>query len=169
MKKSDLEGLWNHIRLKYGIYLRLLETLPEDRLHDEVIAGMRTPAELVAHTSGAIVREIAKGVASGEIKNAPDESEVAAGLKTRDDVVAFARKCWDEANAAIASVRDEELAATVKTPWGMSFPGNACVYMINDEFTHHRGQLYVYARQCGAEPPFLWSFEDNPEGFGRAT
>ena len=169
MDKKTLDGVWNHTRQKYGIYLRLLETLPEDRLHDEVIPGMRTPAELVAHTSGGIVREIAKGVASGEIKSAPPDADVTARIKTRDDLLAFARACWDEADAAIASVGDAELNATVKTPWGMSFPGTTCIHMVNDEFTHHRGQLYAYSRLCGVEPPFLWSFEANPPGFERTA
>jgi uncharacterized damage-inducible protein DinB len=167
MDKSTLDGVWSHTRQKYGIYLRVLDTLPEDRLQDDVVPGMRTPAALVAHTSGAIVREVAKGVASGEIHNAPDEAGVAAELGARDDLLAFARACWDEADAAIASVGDEELGATVKTPWGMSFPGTACIHLLNEEFTHHRGQLYVYSRLCGAEPPFMWSFEDNAAGFGR--
>ena len=169
MDKSTLDGIWNYTRQKYGIYLRVLETLPDDRLHDTVVPGMRTPAELVAHTSGAIVREIAKGIASAEIRNAPPEAEVAAGLKSGDDVLAFARSCWDEADAAIAAVGDEELSAIVKTPWGMSFPGTTCVHMLSDEFTHHRGQLYVYSRLCGGEPPFLWSFDENPTGFGRTA
>jgi uncharacterized damage-inducible protein DinB len=167
MNKSTLDGAWSHTRQKYGIYLRVLETLPEGRLHEHVIPGMRTPAELVAHTSGAIVREVAKGIASGEIRSAPPEAEVAAGLETREDLLAFARECWADADAAIATVGDDELSATVKTPWGMSFPGTACVHLLNDEFTHHRGQLYAYSRLCGGEPPFMWSFEDNPPGFGR--
>jgi uncharacterized damage-inducible protein DinB len=167
MDKSTLDGVWSHTRQKYGIYLRVLETLPEDRLHENIVPGMRSPAALVAHTSGAIVREVAKGVATGEIHKAPDEAEVAAGLKTTDDVVAFARACWEEANAAIDGVGDKELNATVETPWGMSFPGTACIHLLNDEFTHHRGQFYVYSRLCGGEPPFMWSFDDNPPGFGR--
>lgn len=167
MNKSALTSLWSHFRNKYGIYLRLLEALPEDKLHEHVIPGMRTPAELAAHASGAIVREIAKGIESGEIKNAPPEAEVAAGLKTREDLLAFAHECWTEADGHIESVGDDDLSRIVKTPWGVEFPGSACVYMINDEFTHHRGQLYAYARVCGVEPPFMWSFEDNPPGFGR--
>lgn len=166
MNKSDLDSLWSHIRRKYGIYLRLLEGLPNDKLHEQVIPGMRTPAELVAHTSDQIIREIASGVASGEIKNAPPESDVAAGFGSSADLVAFATQCWQDADDSIRAVGDEELGRIVKTPWGVEFPGSACIYMINDEFTHHRGQLYVYARLCGVEPPFMWSFEENPPGFG---
>jgi uncharacterized damage-inducible protein DinB len=169
VNKSTLDGVWSHTRQKYGIYLRVLELIPEDRIQEHVVPGMRTVAELVAHTSGAIVREVAEGIATGEIKQAPDEAKVAAGLETRADLLAFARTCWDAANASIAKVGDEQLAAMVKSPWGMSFPGTACVHLLNDEFTHHRGQLYVYARLCGAEPPCMWSFEDNPKGFGRTA
>jgi len=41
---------------------------------------------------------------------------------------------------------------------------------MNDEFTHHRGQLYVFTRACGAEPPFMWGYADNaPEYRPRAV
>jgi uncharacterized damage-inducible protein DinB len=165
MNKSALNAIWNMTRQKYGIYLRVLEALPEDKIHEHVVPNMRTPAEIVAHTSGGIVREIAKGVASGEIKNAPSDSDLAAEMKTKDDMLAFARECWEEADAAVASIGDNELSRIVKTPWGIEFPGGVGIHTLNDEFMHHRGQLYVYARACGVEPPFLWSFDKNPEGF----
>jgi len=37
--------------------------------------------------------------------------------------------------------------------------------MMNDEFLHHRGQLYAFARACGVEPPFMWGFADNAPEF----
>jgi uncharacterized damage-inducible protein DinB len=37
--------------------------------------------------------------------------------------------------------------------------------MLSDEFLHHRGQLYVYARAAGGEPPFVWSFDKNAPEF----
>jgi uncharacterized damage-inducible protein DinB len=40
---------------------------------------------------------------------------------------------------------------------------------MNDEFVHHRGQLYVYARLFGAAPPFLWSYGENAAEFRPAT
>ena len=165
MNKQTLERRWDLFRQQYGIYLRLLESLPEDALQDHVVPGMRTPAQLIAHTSGSIVREFARGVASGEIRHSEDESATAAGLSSRAEALAYARRCWDDANAAMSGVGDAELAATVKTPWNMTFPGTAVVNMMSDEFLHHRGQLYVYARAAGAEPPFLWSFDKNASEF----
>ena len=165
MNKSALSSIWNQMRQKYGVYLRVLEALPDDKVVDAVIPGMRTPAELVAHTSGGIVKGFAKGVASGEILAGPSDSEVAAGIHSKDDLLTYARACWDEADAAIAEVGDDELSRMVKTPWGFEFPGRTAIHTMNDEFVHHRGQLYAYVRACGVEPPFLWSYDQNPPGF----
>jgi uncharacterized damage-inducible protein DinB len=165
LNKQTLDRRWDLFRQQYGIYLRLLEAVPGDRLQDHVVPGMRTPAELIAHTSGTIVRDFAEGVARGEITPADDEKSVASGLDSRKAALAFARTCWEDANAAMSRVGDEQLQATVKTPWNMSFPGTAVFNMLGDEFLHHRGQLYVYVRAAGGEPPFLWSFDKNAPEF----
>jgi uncharacterized damage-inducible protein DinB len=165
LNKQTLDLRWNLVRQQYGIYLRLLETIPEERLQDHVVPGMRTPAQLIVHTSGAIVRDFAQGLATGEIKQAEDEKTTASGLSSGEKALEYARTCWADASAAMSWVGDEQLNATVTTPWNMSFPGTAVFNMLGDEFLHHRGQLYVYARTTGAEPPFLWSFDKNATDF----
>jgi len=166
MDKQWLDGMWDHTRQKYGLYLRVLEAIPEDRFHDRPIAGMRTPAELVVHTSGSILRDIAEGVASGSIAaDEAGEEEVADGLASQGEVLDFARDCWNRADAAIARVGDAELGGPVGNPWGIPLTGTFAMVVLNDEFLHHRGQLYAYVRACGGEPPFMWGFEENPEGF----
>jgi uncharacterized damage-inducible protein DinB len=169
VQKRTLSSVWDQIRMKYGVYLRLLEAIPADRYHTQPIAGMRSPAELVAHTSGEIVRDIARGVAGGALARAAvPHTTVAAGLRTKADVLAFAADCWKDADAAIARIGDAELAAMVKTPWGRPLQGAALVHVMNDELLHHRGQLYAMARACGAAPPDLWSFAENGPGFRSA-
>jgi uncharacterized damage-inducible protein DinB len=170
MNKQTLERRWDVLRMHYGIFLRVLETIPSERLHDHPIPGMRTPAELVAHTAGGIVRDVAAGVATGEIAHGQDEKEAAAALSTTDDAVAYATSCWQAANEAMASVGDTELGAEVATPWNMTLSGSTAVNLLSDEFLHHRGQLYAFARACGGEPPFVWSFDQNtPEFAPRQT
>ncbi len=165
MNKQTLDQIWDLTRQKYGVYLRVIEAIPKDRFHIRPIDGMRTPTELVVHTSG-LLRMIAQGVAKGEITaDERSDSDIAGGLATRADVIAFARECWDDASAAVASIGDAELAAMVPTPWEVTFPGHFQFTVLSDEFVHHRGQLYVFARACGAEPPFVWSFGDNAEEF----
>ena len=111
------------------------------------------------------MRDLAQGVANGEIRKGDDEKAAASALSSRTKALAYARKCWDDADAAMSRVGDSELKATVKTPWNKSFPGTAVINMLSDEFLHHRGQLYVYARAAGGEPPFLWSFDKNEAAF----
>ena len=170
MDRQTLGQMWDQMRQKYGVYLRALEAIPEERFQTHPVAGMRTPAELVAHISGTVIRDFAQGIARGAITaDEGGEANVAAGLGTKAAVLAFARRCWDQADAAVATVGDRQLAATVTTPWQMSFPGWVGFEMMNDEFLHHRGQLYVYARACGAAPPFMWGFGDNAPEFQPRT
>lgn len=163
MNKSGLNSSWNQLRQKYGVYLRVLEALPEDKINEHVIPGMRTPAQLVRHTSGGIVKGFAEGVARGEIL---EDTPASAQMQSKEDLLSYARACWDAADAAIADVGDDELSRMVKTPWNFEFPGGAAIHTMNDEFVHHRGQLYAYVRACGVEPPFVWSHDQNPPGFG---
>ncbi len=162
MNKQALHQMWDQFRQKYGVYLRTLESIPADRYPTHPVADMRTPAELAVHISGTCVRDIAQGVAKGRITvDEAGEDKVAAELGNKDALIAFARQCFDQADAAVARIGDAELAAMVPTPWGSSWPGAVAFHVMNDEFTHHRGQLYAFTRACGEEPPFLWGYADN--------
>jgi hypothetical protein len=162
MTKQSLEQLWDQLRQKYSSYLRLLEAIPANRYHTHLVPGMGTPAELVVQMSAAIVRDIAQGIAKGEIKlNQSAEARIVADLGTKMAVIAFARKCWNTANEAVSTIGNTQLNATVPTPWNMEIPGWIGFNILNDEFLHHYGQLYTYARLCGAEPPFLWGFAES--------
>jgi uncharacterized damage-inducible protein DinB len=162
MNKATLDQMWDQFRQKYGVYLRLLDVIPADRYATHPVAGMRTPAELAVHISGTVVRDMAEGVAKGRI-TAEESSEgtTAAELGNKAALTAFARECFERADAAVRRIGDAELAAMVSTPWNASWPGYVAFHIQNDEFVHHRGQLYSFARACGVEPPFLWSYADN--------
>jgi uncharacterized damage-inducible protein DinB len=162
MNKSTLDQMWDQFRQKYGVYLRLLEAIPADRYATHPVPGMRTPAELMVHVSATIVRDLVEGVAKGSIT--PDEAaegKLAVELGNKAALLAFARECFDRANAAVGRIDDAKLAAMVPTPWNASWPGYVAFHIMNDEFVHHRGQLYAYARACGIEPPFMWGYKDN--------
>lgn len=162
MNKQMLEQSWDQVRQKYGVYLRLLEAFPEDRYHTHPIPGMRTPAELAVHISGTVVRDIAQGVAKGRITaDESGEAKVAAELGSKAALIAYAKRCFEQASAAVATIGDAQLNAMVPTPWNMSFPGWVGFGIMSDEFLHHRGQLYAFARACGVEPPFAWGFDAN--------
>ncbi len=166
MNRQGLTAMWDMTRQKHGITLRLIEALPEDKLHTRPIPGMRTPVELIVHMYDVVVKRIPEGVAKGEV--AADESAekaMAASLKTKQDVVKFVNECWRAGDGAAAATTDRHLAAMVPTPWGKAFPGFALFEVVNDEYLHHRGQLYAYARALGIEPPMIWDFSNNAEAY----
>lgn len=166
MNKQVLDQMWDQFRQKYGVYLRALEALPADRFHTHPVPGMRTPAELVTHISGTVVRDIAEGVAKGAITaDESAEAGLAAELGSKAALVAFARECFERANAAVARIGDAQLTAMVPTPWGSSWPGAVAFHIMNDEFVHHRGQLWAFLRACGTEPPFIWAYGENEPAF----
>jgi hypothetical protein len=164
MNKQTLLQMWDMMRQRHGIALRLVGGMPADRLDNRPIPDMRTPKELVVHLYEIVVKGMPESVVSGEMKvddSLEHERQVAATLQTRDDVLRFMRDCWSAADRAVAAVTDAQLAAEVKTPWGMNFPGWMMFGINHDEFLHHRGQLYVFARALGVEPPMMWDFGNN--------
>jgi hypothetical protein len=170
MNKQQLTQTWDQFRQKYGVYVRLVESFPEDQYHTHPVKGLRTFAEQVAHMSGTIVRDIAVGVAKGAITAEEGAEPMAAkSFTNRAAMMGFVKRCWDEASAAVASIDDAKLNAMVPTPWDMKFPGYVGFDIMSDEFLHHRGQLAVYSRIVGGQPPFIWGFEQNSPEFRAAA
>ena len=164
LNKQALMGMWDMQRQRVGIGLRCVEMIPADKFDSHPIANMRSPKELLVHTYGMVMREMTEAVIRGEVKEI-DEKGVVAGLKSRDDVLKYCRDCWNASDKAASQITDAQLAAIVKTPWGMDVPGWWILGAQHDEYLHHRGQLYTYLRQMGAEVPMMWDFEHNAPGF----
>ena len=168
MTRKSVEHMMDRLRTRHGIALRLIEALPENKLHEHPIPNMRTPAELVVHMYGMSMREMIEGTQRGEIREI-DEGGIVKGIRTKADLLAFARASFEAANKAAASIGDSHLTAQVKTPWGSNPPGSVMVDAVSDEFFHHRGQLYAYARALGATPPDMWDFQNNAAEFQPAA
>ena len=166
MNKQLLDHIWDEIRQRYGVYLRILDTIPEDRFHTNPVEGMRTPAELMVHTSRTIVRDIAQGIAKGEVTADESKEDAAArALNTKQEILDFAKECWVKADGAMESVSEDQLKSEVPTPWNFSPQGRVLVHILNEEFLHHRAQLTVFARVCGETPPMIWGFGENAPEF----
>lgn len=163
MNKQSLIPQWDMQRLRVGVGLRLVELVPADKLDSHPIPNMRTPKELIVHMFGFLAGGM-EGLVAGALGNT-DEKALVASLGDRAKLLAWARECWGRADAAFAKVTDAHLSAMVTTPWGESYPGVAIFGFAPDEFLHHRGQLYVYLRALGVEPPMNWDFEHNAPEF----
>ena len=170
MKKQTLLQMWDHLRQGHGITLRTIAALPADKLDSHPISNMRTPKELIVHIYDVVFKKMAEGVARGELvidmdPNRGEEKKIASSLKTRDDILKFARDTWNATDKIVNGITDAQLDAIVKTPFGMDFPGFAIFGITNDEFLHHRGQLYAFSRALGVEPPMMWDFQNNEAAF----
>lgn len=162
MNQQTLLKMWDLMRQRHGIAMRVVAALPADQIDSHPIPNMRTPKELVVHMYDVVLKAMAEGVARGEvIADESAEKQIASGIKTRDDLLRFMRDQWNAADRSVRGIGDAQLAADVKTPWGMSFPGWMIFGITHDEFLHHRGQLYAYSRALGVEPPMLWDFDHN--------
>ena len=168
MNKQTLLQMWDHLRQGHGIALRVITALPADKLDSHPIPNMRTPKELVVHLYNDVFKAMAEGVRRGDLildMSRETEKKIAAGIKSRDELVKYARDTWNTTDMIVASITDAQLATEVKTPFGMNFPGFIIFGITNDEFFHHRGQLYAFSRALGVEPPMMWDFEHNEPAF----
>ena len=168
MTRKNVEGMMGRLRTRHGIALRVIEALPENKLHERVIPNMRTPAELVVHLYGMSIRELVEGVQRGEIRNV-DEVAIAKGIRSKADLLKYARDSFDAAGKAATAITDAQITGEVKTPWGSNPPGSVMLDAVNDEFYHHRGQLYAYTRALGVTPPEVYDFENNAVEFQPAA
>lgn len=163
MNRSIVGYMWEELRMIHGITLRVISAVPKDKIDTRPIGNMRTPKELVAHMY-TTMRTVAEGITRGSITS-DDRADSGAELNSLDDMLRYAGDCWNAADRAVQSLTDSQIQGMVKTPWGMDMPGHVCTTIIYDEHLHHRGQLYAFLRALGAEPPFMWDFENNAPEF----
>jgi len=155
MNKAAFTPVWEMMRLRHGIGLRCIQALPADQLDARPVKNMRTPKELVVHMY-SFLRAAPESVLTGTLTM--DDTADLPRIKSRTDLVNYADECWKAANTAFGKVTDAQITSTVKAPWG-EMKGYEMIGTVQDEYLHHRGQLYAFLRQLGVEPPVNWDFE----------
>jgi uncharacterized damage-inducible protein DinB len=137
---------------------RVLERVPEDRLHWSPDPKSMTLGQLAMHVAnlpGAIT-EIATRP-SFDVRTAIPRPEAA----TTGEVLATFDASMDRARKILGAMKDSELAS----PWRMmkggqelwSLPRAAVLRtVLLNHWYHHRGQLTVYLRQTGALVPAVY-------------
>jgi uncharacterized damage-inducible protein DinB len=163
--KKTFDKAWNYFRTVNGVGLRAIALLPEDKLDSHPIPGMRTPKELVVHMY-QILEDLPRAIANGQaVDSTPAEGAAAARIRTKAELLQFCRERWDAAAKIAAGLTDAQLAGTVKTPWGHDLPGHVMHQVLNDEYWHHRGQLYCFLRALGIAPHSLYDTQNNEPEF----
>jgi uncharacterized damage-inducible protein DinB len=166
MTRSELNVLWDRIRVLNGITVRCVANLPAGQLDSHPIPKMRTPKELVVHTYSTAMSALMEGLVSGTVPEV-DEAALVRGIKNKDELLRFCDQSWKASDRAANLATDAQLQGQVKTPWGHDMSGTRCADVVLEELLHHRGQLYVYLRAMGQEVPDAYDFANNAPEFQR--
>jgi uncharacterized damage-inducible protein DinB len=167
MEKQALQAQYGYFKMVHGVTLRMIGTFAEADLDFRPQPGMRSPRELILHLYG-MLKTFPTGIRAGkltqEIENAAIPETQAgqtalATLRTPADCQAYAQHCFETAEAALASLTNEQLQQQIESPFG-AFAAWQYFTFAYDEHWHHRGQLYTYLRLLGKEPPMLYDYQN---------
>jgi len=165
MTKSDLLTKVEYFNLVHGVTVRAIGTFDDKNMDFRPQPTMRTPKQIIFHiyTQERILAEAAQeGRFTAEAANAssPENQDVAvklAALVTTRDIQAYAESCHRAAEDIFKSMSEEDVIRSVESPFG-TYPAWRFLDFAYDEHWHHRGQLYVYLRLLGKEPPMLYDY-----------
>ena len=165
MTRELLLARLDYLTMVHGVTIRAIATLTDQDLDFRPRARSRTPRELIFHIyaqekltaeaarAGRFTMEAANGSNPEDPANAP----AVAVLATVKDAVTFANDCHEAAEGIYRAMSDEDVARPVESFLG-TYPAWQFFMFSYDEHWHHRGQLYVYLRLLGKEPPNLYDY-----------
>jgi len=156
-KRTISQVLDGSLKMLEGEFIPAAEAMPEDKFGfaptNGELKGVRTFAQQVKHVSAvnymvaaAILSEKPPVELGGE--NGPDS------IKTKADIVKFAKDSLAYAHKAVASITDDNALGQINSPFGngkVTRLGLATVFAWHS-FDHY-GQMVEYLRMNGIVPP----------------
>ena len=156
MSKELLVEKLNYMKMVHGVTRKIIQAFPEDKLDWSPAGGSRTAREIIAHVYGMLASH-----AAAVLKGALTEEEHLAAEKapggTAEELLNWCEDRFDDFQRDARLATDEQLASKVKFFYG-EFPGGSILMCVLDEYWHHRGQLTVYLRLLGIQPPNLYAY-----------
>jgi uncharacterized damage-inducible protein DinB len=158
MGKKELLAMWEKLGRTQEVTLKAVALIPVGRLDWRPCPQVRTVKGLVRHIF-AWERLYARAARSGMLTQKDAEKEESTAFKDNRELIAYARRVHKEATGIVKKLSERDLKKRVKFFFGSELSGEVCIATIYDEHWHHRGQLYVYLRLLGVQPPFLYGSE----------
>ena len=166
MTRALLLARRDYFNLVHGVTIRAIAGLADRDLDFRPQPGMRTPRELIFHiyAQEMLLAEAARDgqftteAANGSNPEDPSNAQTVASLATVREAVAYANFCHQVAEEIVRGMSDEAVARPVESPMG-TYPAWQYFQFAYDEHWHHRGQLFVYLRLLGKEPPNLYDYQ----------
>jgi uncharacterized damage-inducible protein DinB len=165
MTRELLLARRDYFNMVHGVTVRAIATLSDHDLDFRPSPRLRTSRELIFHiyAQEKLLAEAARDgrftmeAANGSNPEDPSNASAVAALATVKDAVTFATSCHDAAETIFRSMSDEDVARPVESFMG-TYPASQFFLFAYDEHWHHRGQLYVYLRLVGKQPPDLYGY-----------
>ena len=165
MTREQLLARLEYFTMVNAVTIRAIAAFSDHDLDFRPSPRLRTPRELIFHiyVQEKLTAEAARAgrftmdAANGSNPEEPANAGAVTALATVKDAVAFAVGCHDAADAIFRSLSEEDVARPVESPMG-TYPAWQYFTFAYDEHWHHRGQLYVYLRLLGKEPPNLYDY-----------
>jgi uncharacterized damage-inducible protein DinB len=165
MNKQAVTAQREYFKMVNGITLKLITTFTDADLDYRPKDGMRTVRDLISHMYG-FEKALAEGICAGKLTQEAEDMAIpesaagkatAAQLTSIEKCAQFAKDAHQRADEVAAGLTDADLAKPVDAPFG-KFSAAQCLGFAYDEHWHHRGQLYIYARLLGRNPPMLYAY-----------
>jgi len=139
---------WNEIGRKL---IAMAEDFPEDKYDFKPTPAQRTFAEQLLHVTASMY--YFTDPAMGQ-KPRYGEDPKRDGLKTKAEIVAFAKKCVEDGAAVIKSKGDKGMSESITDPESKQQEQvSDLAYSLTEHSGEHYGQLVVYYRVAGLVPP----------------
>ena len=141
------------------VFDRAVLRIPPERL-DFRPTPENMSAMTMAHHVYEVVLLTALGLDRGEVSR---EDADARGLdlstvERPEQLVAWGDEVKEYARGVVAGLTDEALDRPIRYYFGMAARGEDSLRTLTEEVLHHRGQMQVYLRLMGVEPPSLRDF-----------
>lgn len=139
---------WNDVARKLTT---MAEDFPEDKYDFKPTPAVRTFAEQLLHVTSSMY--YFTDPATGQ-KPRYGEDPKRDGLKTKAEIVAFAKKCVEDGAAVIKSKGDKGMSELITDPESKQQEQiSDLAYSLTEHSGEHYGQLVVYYRVAGLVPP----------------
>ncbi|OYU82329.1 MAG: damage-inducible protein DinB [Flavobacterium sp. BFFFF1] len=144
--------LLNHWQGHRALTRRVIDAFPENEFFEYAIGGMRSASQLTLELL-AIGAPALKAIVERDERPYAEEG---SALTTKAEFL----QQWDASTAIINTyflqIPREDFSKTFNLFGQYNSPIiDSILYFIDNEI-HHRGQMYVYLRGLGIEPPFFW-------------
>ncbi len=165
MDQQTFSALCEYFTMVHSVTLRAIGAFTDRDLDFRPKSEMRTPRELIFHVYSQekiLAEAVQKGrfTAEAASRSSPEEQAVAAELQvlvTVDDLRTYAQTCHQAARSIFSMMSENQLNHPVESPFG-TYPAWRYFAFAYDEHWHHRGQIYIYLRLLGKQPPMLYDY-----------